>query len=186
MSYFSMPHFDWLEGSGKITCSPFGREVAYIVGCSFGGIYNAPIDHDRTNWGDHRSMNIVVPQRDVSTWDGNALSLLVIFAHEMCIRVSIAPAIQWYKYDAAEETAELVSTSDRSDDAPLEGEWAEPCLRIWFHKRTTREGSIAKRHPTIEQAVEAFRSSYKHPNDIWKAIQDPSLPPPPTEKGEET
>jgi hypothetical protein len=33
-------------------------------------------------------------------------------------------------------------------------------LRLMFHKRHKREGSMTERHPTIEQAIEIFRKSW--------------------------
>ena len=168
MSYFRMPHFDWLEGSG-LKCSPFGREVAYIVGCTFGGIYNAPIAHEKTNWQNDKFMNIVVPQRGLATFDFNPLTRLVLFAHEMCIRVDVEPIARFYEWSEAEEQSHHVGTVERSDDVPRGADYCEPCLRIWFHKRRGRDGCAGARHPTIETAIEDFRAAYKHPDQI---VQD--------------
>jgi hypothetical protein len=170
MGYFNMPHFDWLERQG-IKLSPFGREVAYIVGCTFGGIYNAPIEHKRTNWSDERCIEIIT-QRDLATWDFNQLTLLTLFAHEMCIRIDVDPVVQFYRWNDDVEESQRIAIVERSDDTPINGDWCEPCLRIWFHKRQSREGSIGERHPTMEQALENFQASYKHPDKIWDAVKD--------------
>lgn len=170
MSYYSMPHFDWLgDRHGEI--SDFGREVAYIVGVTFGGIYNAPIEHGRTKWSDERAMNVIVA-RDLATWDFDGLTKLVLLAHDMCVRVDIQPAIQWYRWNADAEESQRVAVTDHPDDVPTNGEWAEPCLRIWFHKRRTRDGGMSERHPTIEQAVKSHREQYKHPDIIWENVKE--------------
>lgn len=64
---------------------------------------------------------------DLSTFDYNQLTRLVIMAHDKCIRVSIMPL-------------------------------SKAALQICIWKRE-REGSMSERHPTLEQAIEKFRTT---------------------------
>ena len=63
----------------------------------------------------------------LSSFDFNALTRLVIMAHEQCVRVDV---------DAIRNR--IMQTS------------------IW---KRQRDGDITSRHPTIEQAIEKFRST---------------------------
>lgn len=164
MGYFQMKHYDWLEAQG-IELSPFGREVAYIIGCTFRGIYNAPIDHDTTKWKNERSLGITI-DCSLATFDSNALTNLTLFAHEMCIRISVSPLARFTRWNDFKEQSVYVGEVSSHDDIPLNSECCHPCLEIWFYKRNCREGNMNARHPMIEEAVADFRKLYRHPSNI--------------------
>ena len=94
MSYARMDHADWLARHLRTELTPFQEKVADIIGMVAGGIYNAPI-----NWKsaeiDSRFV-VVIWRGDLSTWDFDALTKLVLLAHAARIRVSIEAAA--YRY----------------------------------------------------------------------------------------
>lgn len=168
MGYFQMPHSDWLESAG-MKCSPFGREVAYIIGCTFGGIYNAPIKHETIEWANEHFIEVVI-LHDLASWDMNRLTNLTLFAHEMCIRISISAVVDFSEWDDEAEEPKSLGTVNMSDDIPEGAEWCHPKLSIMFHKRNSRAGGMSDRHPTIEQAIDRFRAAYCHPDEILKSL----------------
>lgn len=111
MSYFNYDHGDWMQRAidavrrraktpaqkKRIARVPeklneFQLKVCDIVGIAAGGIYNAPIpgpEHIDWNYGTGVSMTW---GGDVSTWDSNALTLLVLLCHEARIRLAIDAA----------------------------------------------------------------------------------------------
>lgn len=145
MSYNTMDHAGWVEHNNRAynqgnakkrgfkarpeTLSRFQAKVMDICGMVGGGIYNAPINWDRVDFG--RGVGIsgmFVPWRDgrMATFDYHALTQLVLLCHEARIRVEIS--------------------------AKSYGHFE---LRFW---QRTHEGGIAARHPNIDEAVEAFRN----------------------------
>lgn len=145
MSYAKMDHAAWAESNNRAansidkrrkgykpkpeTLSPFQAIVMDICGMVGGGIYNAPINWDRVEWGrgiegDFQFM--VVPWRDgrMATFDGNALTLLVLLCHEARIRCDVRAKANGH-------------------------------FELLFHKRAD-QGSFAQRHPSIDEAVTAF------------------------------
>jgi len=111
MSYATMDHAGWAEDNIRAAKSmrtgrkpradarkgfagapdalnPFQRSVMDILGIVGGGIYNAPMSWDAIEWGQRY---LAVPWRgDLATFDGKALTLLVMLCHEACIRVNIS------------------------------------------------------------------------------------------------
>lgn len=114
-----------------VELSPFQAVVMDICGMVGGGIYNAPINWDRVEWGKGLSATfqfMVVPWRDgrMSTFDCNALTLLVLLCHEARIRCAISAKSNGH-------------------------------FELTFHQRS-HEGGFARRHPDIAEAVESFRA----------------------------
>ena len=87
--YARMDHADWIRRDQKLTCSPLGAKAAYILGCTFGGIYNTRMNHEKTNWADTRSVKATVSWSTMATWDFNELTTLVVLAYALCVRVQI-------------------------------------------------------------------------------------------------
>lgn len=72
------------------TLSPLGRAVADLLGLVWRGLYHLP-DHAITyaDWHDDLCVRIKLHRRYVATWDGNELTMLVVAAHDMRLRVEI-------------------------------------------------------------------------------------------------
>lgn len=144
MSYARMDHAGWVEDNNaaanrfyakrrnyrpapeKLTL--FQAKVMDILGMVGGGIYNAPINWDKVNWGAgtwHSGM--FVPWRDgrMATFDFYQLTNLVLLCHEARIRCEV-----------------------RAKSAGN--------FELSFFQRS-HEGGIAGRHPNIDEAVAAFR-----------------------------
>lgn len=147
MSYATMDHARWVEsnnhyanlaGKNRKRYKPapekltqFQAKVIEICGMVGGGIYNAPINWERVNWGapgsnGHHS-GMFVPWRDgrMATFDSGALTMLVLLAHEARIRVEIRAKA-----------------------------WGH--MELSFFQRG-HDGGIAGRHPNIDEAIASFR-----------------------------
>src|SRR5688572_11573967 len=81
---------DWLRSCGR-ELSPFGVEVADILGQVYRGIYHVSsrVLHERTDWRDPSRIEVVVSDSGMSTHDFNHLTALVILCHDRCVRFSI-------------------------------------------------------------------------------------------------
>lgn len=71
--------------------SPFERDAADLLGEAFGGLYH--MDPDELRRGEWSERMVKVGARtDLSTFDFNMLTRLVLLAHERCVRLSIIAA----------------------------------------------------------------------------------------------
>lgn len=144
MSYNHMDHAVWVEENNKASNQLYGKRSSYkprpesltpfqakvmdILGMVGGGIYNAPINWDKLDWGTgHSFSGMFVPWRDgrMATFDFYALTNLVFLCHEARIRCEV-----------------------RSKSAGN--------FELSFFQRS-HEGGIGRRHPNIDEAVTAFR-----------------------------
>lgn len=161
MSYARMDHAAWAEENNAASNSIYANRKAYkpmpeklsdfqakvmdICGMVGGGIYNAPINWEKIDWGNGGSwQRMFVPWRDgrMATFDYHALTLLVLLCHEARIRCEIRAKSAGY-------------------------------FELMFFQRS-HEGGMAGRHPNIDEAVAAFREylpkghriSYRMPEDV--------------------
>lgn len=143
MSYATMDHAKWVTNNilpyqkrkpnqpqMPTTLTDFQAKVMDICGMVGGGIYNAPINWDKVDFGVGAwdgCGRVFVPWRDgrLATFDGSSLTYLVMLCHEARIRCEIQARA-----------------------------WGH--LLLSFHERGD-EGGIAGRHPSIDEAVAAFR-----------------------------
>lgn len=89
---------------------------------------------DLRRWGNGVAIN---HPNEIATFDFNAMTRLVVMAHDRMIRVG-----------ARVEEIERV----------FEGHEYTTChLVITFHKRHLRDGKMVARHPTLEEHVDAIR-----------------------------
>jgi hypothetical protein len=73
--------------------TPFQARVAHILGIVGGGIYNAPVAHDKINWEyGFDGVSVTWQHEGLATWDGSGLTALVFLCHEARIRCAIDPA----------------------------------------------------------------------------------------------
>jgi hypothetical protein len=145
MSYQHMDHAGWVESNNAASNQMFRNRKSYrprpekltdfqakvidICGMVGGGIYNAPINWDRVEWGSgSRYSGMFVPWRDgrMSTFDFYQLSQLVFLAHEARIRVEVRAKAAGH-------------------------------FELSFFQRS-HEGGMADRHPNLDEAVAAFRA----------------------------
>jgi hypothetical protein len=119
---------EWIERQGK-TLSPFGVEVADVVGQVYLGIYHIQkaVLHDRVEWGDDRFIRIVIPG-GVETYDFNVLTRLVVLCHDRMIRLEINPVARDY-------------------------------LALCFTSRKSRTGNNFERMPYLEEHIKSIRES---------------------------
>ncbi|HKT85599.1 MAG TPA: hypothetical protein VJQ77_05885 [Novosphingobium sp.] len=145
MSYASMDHAGWVESNNGYwnagnqhrrgfkprpeKLSAFQAKVIDICGIVGGGIYNAPINWERVEWGGGGNWSgMWVPWRDgrMATFDSYQLTNLVLLAHASRIRVEIQARAKGH-------------------------------MMLSFFQRS-HEGSMMERHPSIDEAVAAFRA----------------------------
>lgn len=139
-----MDHAEWVESNNAAsnslnrnrrshktmpeTLTRFQAKVMDILGMVGGGIYNAPINWDRVQWGNGSAFGgLFVPWRDgrLATFDFSGLTTLVMLCHEARIRCEIRAKAAGH-------------------------------FELSFFQRA-HEGGMATRHPNIDEAVAAFR-----------------------------
>lgn len=140
-TYQFMDHAEWMESNNRAanrvnakrrgwkvqpeTLNEFQRKVCDILGMVGGGIYNAPIAHEKIDW-DHGWGGVsVIWKHPMATFDFSELTMLVFLCHEARIRCGIESA-------------------------------GPRMLRLSFWQRVPK-GDMARRHPNLDEAVEAFR-----------------------------
>lgn len=170
-SYNRMPHWDWVESGYKVKCSPLGRRVAFILGMTFGGIYNAPVPYKIVKW--DRPNGIIVPLssgRHMATFDNNSLTTLVMMAHELAIRVEVRTRLIGHMIDRDDfgDCEILDLYDDDSEGHVLGADYHSAVLELGFWQRT-REGNFSSRHPSIEQAAADFRDWF---DDTARELMD--------------
>lgn len=144
MSYASMDHAAWVEQNNKASnriyahrkkylpapesLTEFQAKVVDILGMVFGGIYNAPIAWNSTDWVYGSGMSVVLNRRkpEMATFDFCHLTSFVFLCHEARIRGSIEPG-------------------------------GFHSFRLSFWQRSS-EGGMGRRHPNLDEAVAAFRT----------------------------
>lgn len=86
----------WVEQhmNKATSMSPFGRVVADIMGDLYYGIYHWD-GWKRTDWSKERYIRVIV-SGDLSTFDFDGLTRLVLLAHALCVRVSVSPCNMQY------------------------------------------------------------------------------------------
>jgi hypothetical protein len=111
---------DWIKYSLKKELSPFGENVADLLGEWVQGIYH--LNHkmlSKVDWIDDRYISINY-WGDLSTYDGNGLSRLVFLAHWFCIRVEIDPCnFQYIKisFSPRERGGDIYKNHPKLDEA---------------------------------------------------------------------
>jgi hypothetical protein len=121
---------DWLRQCGK-DLSPFGAEVADILGQVYAGIYHidSEVLHKRCDWSHASRIEVVISDSHnggLSTFDFNHLTAMVVLCHDRCVRLTVAGASRNH-------------------------------LRLVFHQRLSRRGSTCERHPTLFEAAKDIR-----------------------------
>lgn len=141
-TYQFMDHAAWMESNNRAAnennakrkgwrvqpeaMNEFQRKVCDILGMVGGGIYNAPIAHEKIDWNYGWGGVSVIWKHGMATFDYNELTSLVFLCHEARIRCSLESA-------------------------------GPKMIRLTFWQRT-EAGSMAQRHPNIDEAVAAFRA----------------------------
>lgn len=112
MSYQHMDHGGWVESNNAATnwiyrnrksykpspeaLTPFQRRVMDIIGMVCGGIYNAPISWDKTEWNVGGGLFVTLRDSGFATFDFYRLTALVFLCHEARIRCEISAKTRGY------------------------------------------------------------------------------------------
>lgn len=163
MSYQTMDHAGWAESNNRASnqinrnrrsyraapeeLTDFQAKVMDILGMVGGGIYNAPINWDKVDWGsgNHHS-GMFVPWRDgrMSTFDFYPLTILVFLCHEARIRCEVRPK-------------------------------SAGNFELSFFQRS-HEGGMSARHPDLDEAVADFRKYLPENHRIrYRAALQPAI-----------
>lgn len=179
---------DWLVGDARRPVSALGREVADVLGDVLAGLYHLPDAHDN-DWTTESFVEILWGG-DLSTFDADALTHLVVEAHDRCLRLSISARTMWaynadrgYRIERGAEGPTFMADCQGCDGA---GTFADPdlgdvtCLdcagkgkiEVWlhqthalmlmFHKRVRESDATSERHPTMEAAIAHVRGGTRH------------------------
>lgn len=80
---------DWIRESLKKPLSEIGEKAADILGAAYQGIYHLPHGSlHKTDWNDPWVCKVWVYD-DIATWDGNALTTMIVLAHDKSVRLAI-------------------------------------------------------------------------------------------------
>jgi hypothetical protein len=90
MSYAYMDHAGWVRKNIDYEMSELGKTVANIVGYSGGGIYNCPVNVDKTDWSDPWYIKVMFGKY-LTNWDFCDLSKLWVLCHRKMVRIEINP-----------------------------------------------------------------------------------------------
>lgn len=112
MSYQNMDHAGWVENNNAAAnriyaarrnyrpapekLSPLQAKVMDILGMVCGGIYNAPISWDKTDWKAGNGMFVTLRDDRFATFDFYELTALVFLCHEARIRCEIRAKARGY------------------------------------------------------------------------------------------
>jgi hypothetical protein len=135
----------WLRSNyPSIELSPFGEEVAEILGYFYKGLYHADPrslkgrtrkgslrEKPDPDWSDERCIDITVHDT-LATFDWDRMTVLCVLAHDLAIRIEVRPHNM-------------------------------QTLRLIFHKRARDVAEYTQRHPTIEEAIERVRKEWAEP-----------------------
>jgi hypothetical protein len=135
----------WLRSNYPgLELSPFGEEVAEILGYFYKGLYHADPrslkgrtrkgarrEAPDPDWSDARCI-VVAIHEGISTFDWDRLTVLCVLAHDLAIRIEVRPG---------------------------------SAGKMWliFHKRARDVAEYTQRHPTIEEAIERVRKEWAEP-----------------------
>lgn len=118
----------WLRQCQITNISPLGERVADLLGDLLGGLHrldrSSPVDWSNPHWIEVRWRS------DLSTFDFNNLTRLVLLAHDRAVRVTISPRSHQY------------------------------LTLLFHPREHGEELRIDQRHPTVEQALAEHRRWY--------------------------
>ena len=85
---------EWIKSALKVReMSPLGAAVADLLGDCYSGIYHLEDKKlKKVDWGDPYVVAVQISHQQLSTFDGPYLTLLVVLAHDRCLRMSIRAA----------------------------------------------------------------------------------------------
>lgn len=83
---------DWVESALRKPLSPFGRQVADLLGYLYAGIYHIEHAVQKVDWSNDRYIVLKIgTEASLATWDFNYLTTLVLLCHRMAIRCEVSP-----------------------------------------------------------------------------------------------
>lgn len=83
---------EWVRQAFKLNdMSPLGENVANLLDKVFCGIYHLDMGKlQKVDWGDTYVVCVQLYMRNLSTYDNDNLTRLVVLAHDHCLRVDIS------------------------------------------------------------------------------------------------
>ena len=125
---------EWIEKKYNLTVSKFMREVLDILDCVYSGLHHTNYyeQFKKSKYCETLFAEYVDRANELSTYDFNRLTKLVVLAHDKGIRVSVS--------------------SDRKKGLVI-------CFHNRMGKRHN-DHPMNQRHPTLSKAVKQVRSTY--------------------------
>jgi hypothetical protein len=154
-----------IKGYSKKPISENARKTLIILSEVFGGLHH--LDSDQLELFDYQTTwyNSYLLRGGLATFDAQHLTLLVIMAHDMAVRLEIQAVTLDAEYD---EDSKLLQhqlqdfNGDNDYKLTMEqyNEKPSPYIKLLFHQRK-RDGSFSERHPTLEDTTQGFRDGNK-------------------------
>jgi hypothetical protein len=121
------PIADWIRRAFKQEPSLFGTRVLAVLSATYGGLHHLDVARlRRVRWSALDYIEVTLGSKEgLATWDFDVLTVLVVLAHDACIRLEVRPGGQY--------------------------------LKLLFHPRRGRVGSMSRRHPCLEEHVALIR-----------------------------
>lgn len=160
---------DIIKHYTKKPLSENARKTLIMLSEVFGGLHH--LDSDQLKYFDYQStfFNQYLLNHSIATFDDMKLTCLVIMAHDMAVRFEIQPTNldpnDEFDRKILQEQCNEVNGEYNTNYTPenLYTDLPKPhsaYLRLCFHERQ-REGDFSRRHPTIEDSTQGFRSNNK-------------------------
>jgi hypothetical protein len=82
---------EWIKSNFKVEMSPFGEAVASLLGDVFLGIYHLKDkDLKKVEWENTSYIKFILHHYDLSTYNPDHLTRLVVLCHDRAIKLSIS------------------------------------------------------------------------------------------------
>lgn len=86
---------DWVKSAMHKEMSPFGEQVADLLGQLYQGIYHLEKYLDKVDWKSDHWITCTVSDSDMATFDFSRLTCLVVLCHDLHIRCQIHALSNW-------------------------------------------------------------------------------------------
>ena len=150
----------------KNPISENAKKTLTILSEVFGGLHH--LEGEQLQFFDYQSnwYNQYLLKGGLATFDSQHLTLLVIMAHDMAVRIEIQATVLNPNDDGLDAKLLKKQLHDCNSEYGYNltmqqfTENQTPYIRLLFHQRQ-RTGDFSKRHPVLEDTMQGFRENNK-------------------------